>query len=1282
MSIDLGRTSLTYKHMANPAPTPEIKYDNGFWSDTQDEFMMSWIGQLIQRKFIFGERVYEEGEPEEGFDPLDPELMKGFEPYAKKFIDINNIKSHNRMKSIIASNIQRRANLDASDRVWGPQLVAMLGQPEIYIPIPLAKGIGFTRRFVKGAAIGAGLTIPTEPIRQSLDPTATIGESAMIIGGSAVMSGLLSGIVPPLADPIVRAFGKKINTNGSDKPGPVAKKGFEDLREKKAGETYFKAHNENEGAVDWETTPFTWRLADDTTKNAKVEFTNDPRPFTEIIGRRQTDRGEVYGKRYPAKFDEQEAIMYIDEVQIKSNYYQLQKGTYKTDIIEYSPENFISVDDYISFEMKAEVLRSVYEPYSRWIKANPGGNRASYDNHIYAQALNELKQEPPVRSTLSKWNPFNWWLKLTSNYYNATQRIQDDGFLKTVQDAFADSAHATRGNSKGVATTRSALAEGALDFKIDQVRLTDVLDRNFLLSKGLDADVDINRFGFNPEIVANRVASRSRKIKNTFTGNEVDVTTGEYEAFAEQVTFAIMSPKYYNNASKFIRDTADEYKAYFAEMDQINLDLQLYESDGGLTKRIASLEEVQKFGLETLDDPKVSRATKQEIIDFMRETLDPQINALNASKKALAKKGDMTPVGEHYVSLFASPSKIQKSTDSFVELWTKVFMKQGLSETDAVKAATGVKDEILRLGSMGEDAYTLQLDGKNKVFKLGSTNLMRKQINVPYEDLVESGLMEFYEKNIKQIATRYSFSIRKVHAMASKFDGDPFGQKQEYFHYIDMLKKYGKTKKDRAEIRNMVQSFRNLMDRHYHTFNTTSPDTMNKQIVEVLKNVSSLGVMGGVVVSSLTEIARPTMVHGFSKAFPLLKEQILKDGNLYRQVLKDLHLETGRDLSIVFGSMNRMMTETGYAGSSSKVPGFDRVHNTLNKSQIPFYWMNGLTPWTFWFKNFSTMLSYQSLIIDCNVIAKGINPITKKKMSAKQIKIATTKLAQYGVDLKSAKVIAKFVDDGVIEREGNLFLANTGVWDRQRGGKAVREKIRFAIHNYNENTIITPNINDTPNLVAGAKTFTGDTAKAIFDNPIGARMFGAEKTPYGYKMNMSYASLPFQFMPWAFSATNKMLINGGQALSRGEFNTLAHASAMVGLGALVVYIKNPYGFESMTNEEIIAESIDRSGLLTLFTDINYMLESLSEGFLDEPVGIRPMLDMDSRFDRQDRGEAIGELAGPGLSIPLDIARIYFGDYNYKTEHQVIRSMLPLQNLIFAKKLIRPMYDAGLEKVLE
>ena len=98
--------------------------------------------------------------------------LEGFEEYIHVFNGVKNKDHANFIKQKITMNLERRTRLEASERVWGPALTAMLLDPVTYIPIPLAKGIGFTSRFMKGGAIGTALIGGTELIRRKINSKA------------------------------------------------------------------------------------------------------------------------------------------------------------------------------------------------------------------------------------------------------------------------------------------------------------------------------------------------------------------------------------------------------------------------------------------------------------------------------------------------------------------------------------------------------------------------------------------------------------------------------------------------------------------------------------------------------------------------------------------------------------------------------------------------------------------------------------------------------------------------------------------------------------------------------------------------------------------------------------------------------------------------------------------------------------------------------------------------------------------------------------------------------
>ena len=158
-----------------------IRYDSGFMSDVVDEWNLSWIGQMMEQKdYDMGWM----GMPiDQSYDPYLPENIEGYEQFASKFTEVRNKGHHDFLKAKIDKNMARRNRLDSSERGILPALVAGLGDPINYIPIPFVKGLTFAGRAVKGGAVASGLVGATEPIRRSLAPTSSNAETGMYLGG-------------------------------------------------------------------------------------------------------------------------------------------------------------------------------------------------------------------------------------------------------------------------------------------------------------------------------------------------------------------------------------------------------------------------------------------------------------------------------------------------------------------------------------------------------------------------------------------------------------------------------------------------------------------------------------------------------------------------------------------------------------------------------------------------------------------------------------------------------------------------------------------------------------------------------------------------------------------------------------------------------------------------------------------------------------------------------------------------------------------------------------------
>lgn len=1255
MALEIGPTPerpLVNRYIPNLEYKRPAVVDQGFISDVKDEFALTWVGALLQNTFVLDQKIYKEKPEDPNYDPLHPDNLRGFEEYADKFLDVRNKEHHDFIKQQIWNNNARRTRLDASDRVWSPILVSALADPITYVPIPLARGVGFATRFAKGAAIGGGLVAATEPIRRTQDPTSTGEETAFIIGGAGLISGLLSGI----AGNVVSRGTSRITTKNP--PGPVTKKLAKKVSDNNTYNKYHKEMDIEDGLIQWEDQGFK-TLRDNKTIQYKVEYI-DAKKF----------KGSPH-----AKFDSKTNTMYLNDLLIRKDY---ETGRFMTRGKTFPMDKtlFKSPDDVALLEMKAAEIREIYTPFDSWKKSNPKGTTTQYNNEIYMQAYADLTTGAGGID-LNKHNPLLKWGRMTSTYQKIVTDITDPEW----QDFVHRLAYNGSIRMKGGTPNESALINSKIELNTKLTKTQQLITSAYLKDRGLDPKSVRGDLGINWQYSLSNVGDRADALMDRINGSTDVTQVRQMDVYSREITYGLMDNDYAATLTKSQRyvikairkDTND-----FAEFAENN---NLFETTGAYTKKVKDGEEI----VGKLNDILENQILTVEQSKVLREMYQRKFTELKALR-AIAKGKDLKNKyrrQENYIALFPKVPSIVKETPEYKKRWENAIKDtpwySELTEQEVSALAQKRVDFDLDLGEYGEEAILKGFVGNvNNPYRLGASQFLKREIDVPYHLLRKHGVMDYMEDNAFTIYHRYMNIATKVRSMTEKF-GDPFALKEKDLQFIRLVLKEGKTPAGMKKVNAGLQGFDNLIERMYYTFNTADPAGVSRQSADILRGVSALGGMGGVVPSSLTEMAMPFMVHGLSNTFRGLKTYITSHGPIFKKLVGDVVEELGEDEALFFGSMNRFIAENGLHASYSRggrVLG--AIHNGVNKAQIPFYWANLLTPWTNWWKRFSRVIGYQRFIRDAYIVTDRIDPLTGKAISPEQVAQKLKELKKYGIDQKTARLITTMP----IERQGKNFLPNTLAWNEVKGGAVARRKLKVAVYMSGENTIITPDITDTPDIVAGATTFTGKEWDAIFANPLVNRVFKPQKTQYGYKVNATWASLPFQFMPWAFAATNRMLVGGGQSLSNGQGQVVVAMGMMLLLGSLVTYVKNPTAFENMTNEELVAESIERSGLLTIFGDLNFMLESVSEGFTDTPIGVRPLLGLEPRFGNVDSGSALGEILGPGPSIPIDLVRIYAGDYDYKTDHAMLRRMLPLQNLIFFKRLLRPLYDQGIEEILE
>ena len=1292
----------------SPLPTNHgrsFKYDMGFWSDVVDEWNLYWMGQVWQNR----DNGWADKGVDPEYDPFAKENLEGYENYASKFTDVINQEHHDQIKLGIDKNLSRRERLNASDRGIMPALVAGLGDPINWIPIPFVRGIGFGSRFLKGGAVAAGLVGATEPIRRTLDPTSTNEETAAYIAGSFFLGGLLSG-----------TFGKRIARETIKNKGGV----------NGLAKSFFHANNKVEGKPMYEVEGFDWKIGEDA-YSAKVVTGNTNRytqkkyhpvwmditkPTTakfvttadtikidkqitaiqdEIVsyGLHLTPEKNTTLKNKIAKLEEKKSklqtkigaetkakyTMTVDEVHLRNLYAQAK---IHPEVFGASPmkrDIFKTPDDFIKFMMKKEVYKKL-----KYFKKEPAETLIEAENRLNAMVYDDLVKSSKMDQGTDT-NKFLEFVESWANYGAAaklSRKLKDPWFAKRMQEISGDFGTATYANKHGVATNNSAYLEsntkwfrhyyatihGMKDdwnqYRTGNANSKKVLDMN--LDKGIlqtqDAMSYLNR----------KVGGRN---------DPTDPNKLTWDQYKSKAFHAVVEPRVYNDPAvhPMIRKSADRARKFFKDYGDDAEDMKMFVSQGaykrwmdtkaGIIEETTALLEkkalnkwqivrLKKF-LQRNEDR--YREIKKELDEYMDEGISPphETKDTYATRMWRLDKIEQNPdalklkLENHFKN---NPLRLRKKKPA-----ENIVGKQQPEyiSTDPAKVKARV-DKAFE--NITEEARNFDGEGfagwKNG--KAGARPLMSRKLDIPNRDVIE-----FIETDMEYVMRQYYMRMSPAIELTRNFGDkhlDNFMDRAE----LRLITKHLKKDSDNKDIDKMLNYFEDERDKVLNIFNLEDPSSLSKRSASFLRDYASLAFMGKVIFSAQVDMARPIANNGFYQTFKhgRLPKFLMNIGR-YKDAIAEVKFLSPAQEIVMGSARKRHIEDGGQIGLGKTKVGriFDKfLGEPFHKAQGPFYIANLLAPWTVLWKDFQGVISAHRLIEDSLKVSKGI---------ASEFEL--TRLASYGIDAKTAKLIASMPYEQI---DGNLYVPNSGKWANYNGGLQATHKFRQALYGDINRTIITPSTADQFNLMHGVFRINSDDIARQWDNPLG-KWLGFTKTERGGKISNSYMGLPFQFFSWAVSANRKLLISGFQGR---EMNAMSGVIAMITFGMMGDYFKNPRYWTQKSLEEKIIRGVELSGIAGIFTDMNFMLETVSSGMFDTPMGIRPMLGEDLRFGDPDVADALGEFTGAGPSIPVDLLYAFMTDQDYDEKSATMRRIIPLNTLWFWDRKFKSLWNWGEDKL--
>ena len=398
------------------------------------------------------------------------------------------------------------------------------------------------------------------------------------------------------------------------------------------------------------------------------------------------------------------------------------------------------------------------------------------------------------------------------------------------------------------------------------------------------------------------------------------------------------------------------------------------------------------------------------------------------------------------------------------------------------------------------------------------------------------------------------------------------------------------------------------------------PETAIPSAVRTYKNYVNMLFLSGFI-SAAPDMGRLIMQNGFKKGFGQMFEVFANKAN--REILK----MSKKEAALVGEALD--LTIAGRANTIGNIDdmvfglnSIERMSSSANSFYFTF--INMMNVWNTGAKTASSFIGSTKIIEWAE--QSVIGTISKGNMR---------KLAAGGIDANSAKRIwDQYQKYGLgvkgVERADLKYsrVARSDLWDDRVAASAFGNALRKDIRT----TIITPDKGDVP-----------------------------------LWMNTQLGGVISQFKKFGMAATQGIMMRGLQDRDQNFFVGLGF---LIGMGALVDSIRQrafDRDYEKKPLGDKIASAIDRSGAIGIFSDLNRMLEVMS----DNNLGIAPALGAGKPYGATNR-QKIG-LAGPAGSLGYNLYEILLdtgsGNYDYTTARAIRRS-LPLQNIWY----LDGMYD--------
>lgn len=411
-----------------------------------------------------------------------------------------------------------------------------------------------------------------------------------------------------------------------------------------------------------------------------------------------------------------------------------------------------------------------------------------------------------------------------------------------------------------------------------------------------------------------------------------------------------------------------------------------------------------------------------------------------------------------------------------------------------------------------------------------------------------------------------------------------------------------------------------------------SPNGYMARGVSVVQSLQALRLLGGVTLSSISDLGRPIMKYGLLRTGQSAWVPLVTNLKAVRMSMREAQRAFVAIETLTADRAHQMADLLQNAQRRSK--GEAVLEWGTSKLNI----IAGFGPWTDVMKTLSTM-TFTSKVLDSLELA------LRGKGNAADRKEATEFLASLGWDSQLQERVWKQIEDGGGEQIGGTWVPQTERWADKEAVRAMRA----ATYSEAAASIVTPGVEKNLFLDSTA------TGKIIFS-----------------------------LKSFSMSSTSKTTM---AALQQRDMAVLNGTMISLALGLLSVYLKAQVAggtsldrFNSLSPQQMVNEAIDASGMMGAISLGTQLASDLSAGPAsgDQPQQklLHDVRGLVGAYDLTDpANQLIGDAFGPSVSLVQLVAQAEASGHWTPSEIHRIRQLLPFQNLVYMRWLFDKLENA-------